>query len=110
MDLSFSECLRLLDRDPDNSGFQTLLQYHLTFPLAGLVLLSVGLPFVASQRRGRGMERVAAGLVLCVAYFGADFVCRTLGLQGHLGPIHAGWLPILFFGSLGTVMLGGMRS
>ena len=110
MDLSFSECRRLLERDAQSDVLRTLLHYHLTFPLAGLVLLAVGLPVVVNPRRGHGVERVALGFLLCVGYFGVDFVCRTLGLQGNLGPLHASWLPVLSFGSLGLVMLGSLRT
>ncbi|MEW6071814.1 MAG: LptF/LptG family permease [Planctomycetota bacterium] len=110
LDLSFSETRRLLERDPGRPEYRTLFHYHLTFPLAGLVLLAVGLPFLLGQERGRAVERVALGLFLCVAYFGMDCVTRTLGLQGHLGPIHAAWLPVTTFASLGAVLTGGVRS
>ena len=110
LERSFSECLTLLSREPRNARYRTLFHYHLSFPLAGLVLLSVGLPFVVGQERGRATERIAIGLGLCVVYFALEFVSRTLGMSGHLGPILASWLPILFFGSLGTVLFGSMRS
>ncbi len=110
IDLSLSEVWRLLERDPSNTQYRTLFHAHLSFPLAGLVLLLVGLPFMVVQERGRAVERIAHGFLLCVGYFGADFVARTLGMQGQIGPVHAGWLPVLFFGSLGVVLYGSMRS
>jgi len=109
LNLSFTECLRLLARSPDNVSHRTLLHYYLTFPLAGLVLLLVGLPFVLSFERGRAGERVAKGFFLCVAYFALDFVFRSLGLNGQIGPLYAAWLPVLFFGSLGVVLTGSLR-
>ena len=39
-----------------------------------------------------------------------EFITRTLGLQGQLGPLHAGWLPVLGFGALAVVLIGTMRS
>jgi len=110
LDLSYGELQDLLLREPSNARFRTLQQYNLTFPLAGLVLLLVGLPFVVGDERGKAGERVARGFFLCVAYFGVDFVARTLGLQGELGPVLAGWFPLLLFGSLGIVLTGHMRS
>jgi lipopolysaccharide export system permease protein len=110
MDLSFSESRALLERDPTNAQYRTLLHYHITFPLAGLVLLLIGLPFALRQERGKAGERIARGFFLCVAYFGFEFMTRTLGLQGQLGPLFAGWLPIVSFGALGVVLLGSMRS
>lgn len=110
LDLSFVEASALLERDPDNLQYKTVRQYCLTFPLAGLLLLLVGLPFLVTQERGRGVERVAVGILLCMAYFAVDFVMRTLGLQGQVGPIYAAWVPLVLFGSLGLVLTASMRT
>jgi lipopolysaccharide export system permease protein len=110
LDLTFAEATSLHERDPDNLQYRTVRQYHLTFPLAGLVLLLVGLPFLMGQERGRGVERVAVGILICIAYFAVDFVARTLGITGQIGPIYAAWFPFVFFGSLGAVLYGTMRS
>lgn len=110
LDLSFRETSELWRRDPDNSQLQTLIEYLKTFPLANLVLLLVGLPFLFRYERGRRIEKVAGGMVLCVFYFAADFVTRSLGMQGVLAPLMASWLPVLFFGSLGVVLYGSMKT
>jgi lipopolysaccharide export system permease protein len=110
MDLSHAELTDLLAREPSNLQYRTLVQYNLTFPLAGLVLLLVGLPFVVGDERGKAGERIARGFLLCVVYFGVDFVARTLGLQGAVGPVFSGWLPLVLFGSLGVVLTASMRS
>jgi lipopolysaccharide export system permease protein len=110
MDLSHGELSELLAREPTNLQYLTLQQYNLTFPLAGLVLLLVGLPFVVGDERGKAGERIARGFLLCVVYFGVDFVARTLGLQGAVGPVFSGWLPLVLFGSLGAVLTASMRS
>ena len=109
LDLSFSEVRRLAGRDPDNAAWQTLMQVHLTFPLAHIVLLLVGLPMLARQER-RQVEGLAAGFLLCVLFYGVDFLFRTLGMRGALPPLLASWIPVLFFGSLGTVLYAGARS
>ena len=110
LDLSFSEVKTLASCDPDNVLYQTLLQYHLTFPLANVVLLLVGLPLMMRQERGKGVERLAFGLLLCVFFFGADFIFRNLGMQGSLQPLLASWIPVLFFGSLGIVLVDSMKT
>jgi lipopolysaccharide export LptBFGC system permease protein LptF len=110
LDLSHGELTDLLAREPSNLQYQTLVQYNLTFPLAGLVLLLVGVPFVVGDERGKAGERIARGFLLCMAYFGVDFVARTLGLQGAVGPVFSGWLPLVLFGSLGVVLTASMRS
>lgn len=108
--LSMSEVQDLMRRDPDHVAYQTLWQYNLTFPLANLVLLLVGLPLMLSYERGGGAERMAAGGLLCLFYFGFDFVFRSLGTEGSLSPVLAGWLPILIFGSVGVVLVDSMRT
>lgn len=110
LELSFRETLTLASRDPDNVVYQTLLQYHLTFPLASIVLLLVGLPLLLRPERARGFEGIVSGLMLCVFYFAADFVCRNLGLQGALDPLLASWIPVISFGSLGIVLFDAIRT
>ena len=110
LDLSFAEARDLARRDPDNVQYQTLLQYLLTFPLANFVLLLVGLPILMRHERSKGAEGLAAGCLLCLFYFAADFVFRNLGLGGSLDPLLAAWIPILFFGSLGLVLFESMRT
>lgn len=109
LDLSFGEVRSLVGRDPDDIQLRTLLHHHLTFPLGHLVLPLVGLPLLLRRERAR-MEGLVGGFLFCVVYFGADFLCRSLGMRGVLTPLLAAWLPVLFFGSLGVVLFGSMRS
>jgi lipopolysaccharide export system permease protein len=110
LELSWAETVELARRDPDNVVYQTLLHYLVTFPLANLVLLLVGLPLLLRHERGRGARAAAGAFALCLTYFAADFVCRNLGLQGTLEPALSAWLPILFFGSLGIALYDSMRT
>lgn len=110
LELSFSEIQELIRREPDHPAWLTLWHYHLTFPLANLVLLLVGMPLMFTYERGGGSERMALGGLLCVFYFGVDFVLRSLGLAGGLSPVLASWVPVLLFGSLGVVLTEGIRS
>lgn len=110
LELSLQEARELAARDPDNVQYRTLMNYLVTFPLANVVLLLVGLPFLLQFERGRGTEGLVAGFLLCVVYFAADFVTLNLGLQGQLDPLLASALPPLFFGSLGLVLFGSMRT
>lgn len=110
IDLSFAEVRELLRRDPDRARYQTLFQYSVTFPLANLVLLLVGLPILLRHERGKGAEGLVLGCLLCIFYFAVDFVLRNLGLQNSMDPRYAAWLPILFFGSLGLVLFDSMRT
>jgi len=110
MELSFGELESLAAKDPGNVAYQTLMQYHLTFPLANLVLLLVAIPRMVGRERGRRMEGLVEGSLLCVFYFCFDFVARALGMDGTLSPLLASWLPVLGFGSLGVALLESMRT
>jgi len=110
LELSFAEVETLIRRDPDDVVYRTLWQYHLTFPLANIVLLLIGVPVMLGYERGRGTERTAMGGLLVLVYFSTDFVCRSLGLGGTLSPLVAAWLPVLLFGSLGVVLYDSMRT
>jgi lipopolysaccharide export system permease protein len=110
LELSFSQVLELSRRDPDNTSYLTVLQSHLAFPLANVVLLLCAVPFLVGRERGKAAEGVTGGLLLCVGFFCMDFVARSLGLSGDLSPLMAAWLPILFFGALGTSLTHFMRT
>lgn len=110
LELAFSEVDELMRREPGNPAWQTLWHYHLTFSLANLVLLLVGLPLMFDFERGGGSERMALGGLLCVFYFGIDFVLRSFGLSGGISPILAAWLPLLVFGSLGVALMDSVRT
>jgi lipopolysaccharide export system permease protein len=110
LDLSFSEVQDLMSREPEDSAFNTLWHYLLTFPLANLVLLLVGLPVLFQYERGKGSERMALGGLFCIFYFAIDFIFRNLGLQGGLSPILAGWLPVLIVGSMGMALTDSIRT
>ena len=110
LELSFSQVLDLSSRDPDNTSYQTLLQYLLTFPLANLVLLLCAVPFLVGRERGKAGEGIMGGLMLCLAFFCVDFVARSLGLSGDLSPLMSAWLPVLFFGALGISLTHTMRT
>jgi lipopolysaccharide export system permease protein len=110
LELSFAEIDALSRREPDNTEYLTLLQYSFTFPMANLVLLLVALPLLLGRERGRMLEGLVGGFLLCVLYFAVDFVCRALGVEGTLSPLVSSWLPVLLFGSLGIALFESART
>jgi lipopolysaccharide export system permease protein len=110
LDLSFDELELLSQRDPFNLEYQTLFHSHVTFPLANVVLLLVTLPFLFGRERGKNLEGLVLASLMCVVYFAADFVARSLGMEGALSPLWAGWFALLVFGSLGVVLTEGVRT
>ncbi|QDV06226.1 putative permease YjgP/YjgQ family protein [Planctomycetes bacterium Poly30] len=110
LELTFSEVQSLMERDPADTSYQTLWHYHLTFPLANVILLLVGIPLMFTYERGRGSERMAIGGLLCIFYYAADFVFRTLGIKGQLSPLLSAWIPVLIFGAIGVMLYDSLKS
>jgi lipopolysaccharide export LptBFGC system permease protein LptF len=110
LEVSHAEAREMARRDPDNVVYQTLLQYHVTFPLANLVLVLVGMPLLMRHDRRRVAASLGAACMLCILFFAADLVFRNLGLQDSLDPRFAVWMPVLLFGSLGIVLFDSMRT
>jgi lipopolysaccharide export system permease protein len=110
MELTLGEVSTLLQREPDQPAWATLWHYHLTFALANLILVLVGVPLMFNHERSRGTERLALGGLLCVFYFALDFVLRTLGLNGSVSPVLASWAPVLAFGTVGVFLTEAMRT
>ena len=107
-DLSFAELAALFGATKQ-PRFQVLLHFHVTFPLANLLLLLLALPFVLRYDRQRVMQGFAVAFFLCIAYFGVDAALRTLG-ESKLHPVLAAWFTPLFFGALGISLFDGVRS
>lgn len=110
MELSYRETRELARRDPDDLRYRMLMQYDFSFPISNVVLLCIGLPYLMRRSRGKPIEGVIAGSVLCIFYFATDFVLKNVGLQGELDPYLAAWLPIVAFGSLGIASYVTMDS
>ncbi len=110
LEMTMGEVATLLDREPDQPAWATLWHYFLTFSLANLILVLVGVPLMFSHERGRGAERLALGGMMCVFYFAFDFVLRTMGLHGFLSPVLAAWSPVLVFGVVGLFLTEAMHS
>ena len=103
--LSSSRLRRLRDRSPELSYLTVLLHRRITYPLANLILLLVGVPLVL-RGEGRSMfVPVLAALGVCASYFVADTVACDLGGRGVLPAGLATWLAPVLFGAAGVALL-----
>jgi lipopolysaccharide export system permease protein len=108
--LSYSEVVELMELSPERPDLVVALHFHLTWPLANLVLLMLSLPFAVHFERGSKIGRVMFAIMICGAYLLVDLTCQNLGRREFLHPVLAAWTPSIVFGSLGAVMFGGMRT
>ncbi len=86
-------------------------------PLAHLVLLLLGLPFVLAEgavggRSGRVAARVGAlALVaICASFFVLTFIFADLGARGAIPPAAAAWVPVVLYGVGGAWLMAGVRT
>lgn len=108
--LSFSELRDQYKRRSHLKHLEVKLHQRFAFPLANLILLLLGLPFLLRTEN----RSIVVGIVLAIAvstlYLITTYICADLGTKGQLPPMLAGWLPILFFGALGLTLFDGLES
>ncbi|GIW72931.1 MAG: hypothetical protein KatS3mg102_2473 [Planctomycetota bacterium] len=99
-------------RQPYLPALRIQLHERITRPLAHLLLVLLGLPFVLREPGARGGVYVGLLALGAIggAYFFAGFYCRALGAAGQLHPFWAAWLPTVAFGLLGIWLFGRVRT
>jgi lipopolysaccharide export system permease protein len=89
----------------DTAALQTKFQGRLAAPWTCLVVVLIAIPFGAPSGRRNLFFGVAGSIFICFAFFVLQQVSLAFGLNGHLTPWLAAWLPNMFFAALGTVMI-----
>ena len=84
----------------------TLVKYHSHFsaPLASIVLIILGLPFVLRQENVNVFLGVGICIIVCAAYIFIGLVSIEFGNNGKLSPAAAAWFPVLLFGPTGIFL------
>jgi lipopolysaccharide export system permease protein len=108
-DVSYSQAQFLYERTGD-PRWKVLLHYHLTFPLSNLLLLLLGLPFVVRPGARSLLLGMVIAILICGAYFAFDAVMRNVGEKNVLHPVLAAWFGVIFFGSLGVVLIDSVKT
>ncbi len=108
-DLSYSQAQFLYEKTQE-AKWKVLLHYHLTFPLSNLLLLLLALPFVLRQSGRSLLLGMVIAIVICAAYFSFDALMRNLGDKDVLHPVLAAWFGVIFFGSLGVVLIDNVKT
>lgn len=96
--------LRLRQLHPQQHDLTITIHQRFTRPLSSLVLLLLGIPFVAGPVKRSIAQGLGVALFCCVAYFFTDFLFRELGTRGDLNPVVAAWLPTILFTSLAAAL------
>ena len=99
----------------EEKGFETVqykvdLNYKVSFPLAGLVMTLLGIPFAFSMGKRGALVGVGLSLLFAMIYWGAMGIFKSLGYIHFLSPFLAAWAPNLFFGLIGLYLLFNLRT
>lgn len=104
---NFSRLVQLIRDNPLTPLFSVRLHLQLAEPLGSLLLLLLGIPFIALTQRQNLFLGVGTCMLICGGYYVTQFVCVDGGMKGWLSPEMAGWSPPLLFGMLGTGLFYG---
>ena len=76
---------------------QTMMHSKLAMPLVTLVMCLLGMPFAISMRRKSKIVNIFASIVIAFLCWWLISMFTSIGENGYLNPILAGWGPVLFF-------------
>jgi lipopolysaccharide export system permease protein len=94
--MAYSE-LRVLADDPmrgNRQQIQVAMHQHVTGPIMNVLLLLLGLPFVAGREDRNYFSSIGIAVGLVVGVYAVTFAANAFGSQGHISPLLAAWLPI----------------
>jgi len=103
--LSSSQLREQRDTIPkDQARVSVLLETRRAYPLAGFILLLLGLPFVLDTGGSTWVGLIFA-LIICGSYYALSFILIDLGKAGSLNPIAVAWIPNAVFLTAGFGLL-----
>ena len=94
--LSYGE-LKDLSHDPmrgNRRQLQVTMHEHVTSPILNILLLLLGLPFVAGREDRNYFASVGIAMGLVVGVFVITFTATAFGNTGHISPLLAAWIPV----------------
>jgi lipopolysaccharide export LptBFGC system permease protein LptF len=105
--------LRALADDPMRSNRQALqvtMHQHITGPIMNLLLLLLGLPFVAGRDDRNYFSSIGVAIGLVIGVYTINFAATAFGQQGHIGPLLAAWLPVFFVLPASVLSMEALRT
>ncbi|MEC7583114.1 MAG: LptF/LptG family permease [Planctomycetota bacterium] len=106
-DMSYGILLDMARRYSNHTRFRMLRHYHVTFPLAILLLVFMALHFTLQRDPAQRLRGLGMAILCCLAFLMLDAAMLKLGTSGSLSPVLAAWLPVIVAGSLVIVLNDG---
>ncbi len=95
---------------PDGRRFLLELHTRLSYPVACLVLMLVGVPLGVISRRGGKSSGLVFTVLLVLLYYILSYTGIALSRQGKLSPFLGVWMANLLFAAVGSFLLWEMAS
>ena len=76
----------------------------LTLAFSCIVFILMGIPLAVITRRREKSINIGIAMLIIVIYYPLFIACEALGIQGHLNPTLAMWVPNIIFGTIGTTL------
>jgi len=94
--MSYSE-LKTLARDPMRGNrlqLEVAMHQHVTQPILNVLMLLLGLPFVAGREDRNYFVSVGLAVAVVIGVFLVMFASTAFGNAGHVPPLWAAWIPV----------------
>ncbi len=97
------------------SGFDVVrlsVQFYrkFSYPLAGLVVTLIGIPFAFTVGRKGALSGIALSLAIAILFWSISSLFQAMGDLNQLPPLVAAWTPDLLFGFGGSYLLLRIRT
>jgi LPS export ABC transporter permease LptF/LPS export ABC transporter permease LptG len=100
----------LESRGFDVAKLRVQLHRKLAFPMVGLVMTLLALPFSFVVARHGALYGIGIAIVIAIVYWAVLGIFEALGNSGLLTPSLAAWAPNLLFGAAGLYMTLTLRT
>jgi len=94
----------------ETTRFRVDLHYKVSFPLACLVVVLLGIPFAFIMGKRGTLVGIGLSFVIAIVYWGAIGIFKSLGYAGYLSPFLGAWGPNLVFGLIGLYLIFNLRT
>jgi len=94
----------------ETTRFRVDLHYKISFPLACLVVVLLGIPFAFTMGKRGTLVGIGLSFVIAIVYWGAIGIFKSLGYAGYLSPFIGAWGPNLVFGLIGLYLIFNLRT
>jgi len=110
--MSYAE-LKSLAEDPmrgNRRQLQVEMHQHMTGPILNVLILLLGMPFLAAREDRSYVVSIIVAASLFVGVFAVRFVATAFGNAGHVEPLFAAWLPVFIVLPASILSMEGLRT